>query len=489
MMKKYKKLICITMCVLMLVSFCGCDVMKLNAEKDLDSTVAKIDGQKYTKREFLNYYNASVIVYENYGYTIPTSEDEVKSYKESVLAEYVENLAIKSYCDENNIMSDEDKDAALDEIITLVKTNQADYDSYLESYGFTEESFEDALMEYISLSDYYTTFTTADIDHSFMFDGYALKVGDREISPSVFHYYTVNMMLMNYINNQTYPSSEDELLAYYDTVKNFYIGYYYAIYDYALENGYTITDDDVEEALANFDLITMYLGNDSVDAQFGQYFLGKSEIEAARQEIGEVLAYEAKVSEDIQNNYEPTEEELTTYYENGKDTTFAEHVSAYHILTEDKQRAQELLEESKGTAEGFMKIYEKYSSEDNTDETITEAADLGSFYYKTMVSEFSNVAFAMEIGEVRGMVETEYGYHLIYVYDKTPAKTLEDDYDDILEAYLTANASSYAYNKTDEIYNTYKVKDGNYKQTPQMILENWLDSNFKIKTYPNVASR
>lgn len=488
-MRIFKKIMCVALCAMFALSFCGCDALKLNSEKDLSSTVAEVDGQKYTKQQFLNYYNAAVIVYEAYGYTVPTSQEDIKAYKESMLTEYVENIAIKSYCETNNIKPEERETDVVEDLFNLVKEKQSDYVSYLEGYGFNEETFKEALGEYVTLSDYYSAFTSSDIDHSFMFDTYAVKVGDREVSPAVFHYYTVCSMLINYVNNNTYPSSETDLLAYYDSMKNFYIGYYYALYDYALQNGYTITDDDIEEALVNFDTVTSYLGNDSVDAQFAQYFLGKSEIEAARKEIGEVMAYENKVTQDFEDNYEPTEEELTEYYENAKDTTFGEKVSAYHILTEDEERAEELLKESKGTAEGFMKIFEKYSSDNNTDESIKEAADLGSFYYKAMVPEFSDAAFGMEVGEVKGMVKSEYGYHLIYVYDKTDPITLEENHDEVLAAYLAANGAAHAYNKTDDIYNSYKIKDGNYRQTPQMILKNWLDDNFKIKTYPKVASR
>ena len=488
-MKIFKKFICAMFCAMLIFAACGCNALKLNEEKDLSSTVAEVDGQKYTKQQFLNYYNAAVIVYENYGYTVPTGEEEVKAYKKSMLTEYTENIAIKSYCEANAIEPEKRETDAVEDLIKLVKEKQADYAAYLEGYGFTEETFKAALSEYVTLSDYYSAFTSADIDHSFMFDGYALKVGDREVSPAVFHYYTVCSMLLNYVNNKTYPSSEEDLLTYYDSMKNFYVGYYYALYDYALKNGYTITNDDVEEALVNFDTVTMYLGNDSVNAQFAQYFLGKTEIEEARKEMGEVMAYEKKVSEDFKNSYEPTEEELVKYYENGKDTTFGDKVSAYHILTEDKARAEELLKESKGTAEGFMKIFEKYSASASTDESIKEAADLGSFYYKAMVPEFSEAAFSMEVGEVKGMVQTEHGYHLIYVYDKTPAVTLEADHDKVLSSYLAANGSAHAYNQTDEIYKTYKIKEGNYRQTPQMILDSWLKNSFKIKTYPNVASR
>jgi parvulin-like peptidyl-prolyl isomerase len=73
----------------------------------------------------------------------------------------------------------------------------------------------------------------------------------------------------------------------------------------------------------------------------------------------------------------------------------------------------------KMTFEAAVKQYSECPSKDKKD----APGDLGPFPYRFVVVEpFAKAAFAMKIGEVSGIVRTEFGYHIIKVTDRTQPK-------------------------------------------------------------------
>lgn len=87
---------------------------------------------------------------------------------------------------------------------------------------------------------------------------------------------------------------------------------------------------------------------------------------------------------------------------------------ARHILVEDKALAEELLERL-GAGEEFAELAAEYG----TDGTKSRGGDLGCFGEGTMVAEFQEAVESAEVGEPVGPVETQFGYHLLLVYDRT----------------------------------------------------------------------
>ncbi len=85
-----------------------------------------------------------------------------------------------------------------------------------------------------------------------------------------------------------------------------------------------------------------------------------------------------------------------------------------NLNQETKRKAEEVLEKVKSGEKSFEELAQEYSE----DGSAAEGGDLGLFSKGTMVPEFENAAFALNVGEVSDLVLTEYGYHIIKVEEQ-----------------------------------------------------------------------
>jgi parvulin-like peptidyl-prolyl isomerase len=75
-----------------------------------------------------------------------------------------------------------------------------------------------------------------------------------------------------------------------------------------------------------------------------------------------------------------------------------------------------------GGGEDFAKVAEEYS--DDTMSAI-EGGDLGWFGRGQMVAEFEEATFNLAPGEISNPIKTTYGYHLVQVLEKDPARPMD----------------------------------------------------------------
>lgn len=139
-----------------------------------------------------------------------------------------------------------------------------------------------------------------------------------------------------------------------------------------------------------------------------------------------------------------TEKDVTEFYEAHKSGFVdRERVRARHILikvapnasaqqkAEAKNRIQSILQEIKPGGSNFAELAKKYSQCPSAQ----QGGDLGYFARGQMVKPFEDTAFSLRVGQVSGIVETDFGYHIILVEDKRPERqlTLEEVSDQIRE--------------------------------------------------------
>jgi peptidyl-prolyl cis-trans isomerase C len=163
------------------------------------------------------------------------------------------------------------------------------------------------------------------------------------------------------------------------------------------------------------------------------------------------LAYQKLFESKFNGEVNVTEENARQYYtENPQQFEVPEQIKVSHILikpvTSDpnvepavakaaaKVKAEELLKQIRDGAD-FAELAKANSNCPSS----VHGGDLGFFSRGQMVPAFEEAAFALKVGQVSDVVETQFGFHIIKVTDKKEAgtKTFEEVKNNIM-AMLTA---------------------------------------------------
>lgn len=136
-----------------------------------------------------------------------------------------------------------------------------------------------------------------------------------------------------------------------------------------------------------------------------------------RAQIAEQLVYRA-VQEAIAGPIDLTEDELRAYFEDHRaDYGTEEEVEASHILVKTEDEAKAILAELAAGAD-FAELARARSTDTGS---AAQGGKLGWFGRGAMVPEFEEAAFALKVGERSGIVQSQFGFHIILLTNRREA--------------------------------------------------------------------
>ncbi len=156
-----------------------------------------------------------------------------------------------------------------------------------------------------------------------------------------------------------------------------------------------------------------------------------------RGQLERAIATQRLVDQEVVRHTTVSDQELRDFFEKNKEQMKQpEQVRASHILikVDPKADAKEK-EQAKAKIEKIaarIKKGEDFSAlakESSQCPSSSKGGDLGYFGRGQMVKPFADAAFALKPGELSGIVETTFGYHLIKIEDRKPETVM--NYDDV----------------------------------------------------------
>jgi len=147
-------------------------------------------------------------------------------------------------------------------------------------------------------------------------------------------------------------------------------------------------------------------------------------------ELAEITRKDIVINNFVETKIVPTitvtDDEVKKFYNDSKEQLKEEpQVKASHILigvdasasaeekAKAKAKAEALLKEIKGG-----KDFAETAKTSSTCPSKSQGGDLGYFGKGQMVREFEQAAFAMKVGDISDVVETQFGFHIIKLTDK-----------------------------------------------------------------------
>jgi len=168
-----------------------------------------------------------------------------------------------------------------------------------------------------------------------------------------------------------------------------------------LSDKYEVTDKEIKEAY------------ETTASQFGDGFAqALAESGLTEQGFKDSLRVQL-LQEKALKDQAIKEEDVKKYYEQMKT-----ELNGRHILVADEKTAKEVIEKIKGGAK-FADVAKEYSTDTGSAQ---KGGELGWFSVGSMVDEFNDAAYALELKTLSEPVKSSFGYHVIEITDKRDVK-------------------------------------------------------------------
>ncbi len=153
-----------------------------------------------------------------------------------------------------------------------------------------------------------------------------------------------------------------------------------------------------------------------------------------RNNIRDKILFDQLVDKNVEKDSPPTDDEIKEFYDkNPKFFQEQEQVRASHILLMTKKEAppeekdkikkklEGIVDDIKAEKITFEDAAKQYSDDKGSGQ---QGGDLNYFTRGRMVPPFEKAAFETPVGEMSGIVESQFGYHVIKVVDHKEGRTV-----------------------------------------------------------------
>ncbi|MGH6639175.1 MAG: SurA N-terminal domain-containing protein [Polaromonas sp.] len=227
-----------------------------------------------------------------------------------------------------------------------------------------------------------------------------------------------------------------------------------------------------EIQLARFNAADFGAKLSPTDADLEQYYKANEKLFQAPEQAN--IEYVLLDVDTVKKSIVINEADLKTYYEqNVQRLSGVEERRASHVLIaapksapaadrdKAKAKAEELLAGVKKSPDTFADVARKNSQDPGS---APSGGDLDFFARGAMVKPFEDAAFSMKKGDISGVVESEFGYHIIRLTDiKTPKQRSFEEMRPELEADLKKQQAQKKFSETAEAFT-----NGVYEQSDSL---------------------